>query len=246
MKRSLLRCLAILLIAIISLSVPSVIVNAEGDPSFELTKAYGNAGDTVQVELKINNNPGITAFSVSIGYSTDDLELIGIDDEGLFEFAISYGKLDANPVTISWYAADSGNKTDNGTVAVLKFRILDEAENSQVMITYDPENVFDSNLQNKRFVTVDGLVGIGEEPTEPPTAPAKVYLLGDVDGDDMVTIIDATYIQRKLASLPNQNGFIDEASDTDGDGSLSILDATFIQRWLAGLSSNDKIGQPIG
>ena len=70
-------------------------------------------------------------------------------------------------------------------------------------------------------------------------------ILGDVDGDGSVTIIDATYIQRKLAELPNQSAFVDAASDADGDHALSITDATFIQRWLADLPSNDDIGKPV-
>ena len=70
-------------------------------------------------------------------------------------------------------------------------------------------------------------------------------ILGDVDGDGEVTIIDATYIQRKLASIPIPFEFDDNAADTDGDSSVTIIDATYIQRWLASLTSNDNIGKPI-
>ena len=64
------------------------------------------------------------------------------------------------------------------------------------------------------------------------TAP----LLGDTDGDGVVTILDVTVIQRELALLPveNYNPF---AADTDGDGVVTILDATAIQQYLAGLPS---------
>ena len=75
--------------------------------------------------------------------------------------------------------------------------------------------------------------------------PISNALLGDVDGDGTVTIIDATYIQRQLASIPIPFEFNDTVADTDGDGSVTIIDATYIQRWLAALPSNDKIGQPI-
>ena len=70
------------------------------------------------------------------------------------------------------------------------------------------------------------------------------FLLGDVDGDNEVSILDATVIQRTLASLPVAF-YNEEAADADGDGEVSILDATNIQRWLAGLSSNEDIGNPI-
>ena len=69
-------------------------------------------------------------------------------------------------------------------------------------------------------------------------------LLGDVDGDGEVTIIDATCIQRKLASIATAK-FVEAAADTDEDGEVTIIDATVIQRWLAQLPSNDNIGKPI-
>lgn len=60
-------------------------------------------------------------------------------------------------------------------------------------------------------------------------------LIGDVDGDGVVSITDATFIQRHLAQLNT----IDEArhkyADTDKDGRISIADATMIQRFLAQL-----------
>ena len=97
----------------------------------------------------------------------------------------------------------------------------------------------------KYFGDSEGKTEIHSESIILPIINKPEILLGDVDGDNVVTILDATYIQRKLAGLPNQNGFIEEASDTDGDGDLSILDATFIQRWLAGLTANENIGKMI-
>ena len=69
-------------------------------------------------------------------------------------------------------------------------------------------------------------------------------ILGDVDGDDIVTILDATAIQRHLASIPTVS-YNEKAADADGDGSVSIIDATSIQRYLAQLSAPDGIGKVI-
>ena len=92
-------------------------------------------------------------------------------------------------------------------------------------------------------ITADNYVEPTEPPTIQPTEPSKL-ILGDVDGDDEVTIIDATCIQRKLASIPTAK-YIEAAADTDEDDEITIVDATTIQRWLAQLPSNDKIGKPI-
>ena len=67
-------------------------------------------------------------------------------------------------------------------------------------------------------------------------------LRGDADKDGIITIMDATRIQRFIAG-----GFdvdIDEAAaDADLDGSVGILDATRIQRFIAAMC--DMNGDPI-
>lgn len=56
-------------------------------------------------------------------------------------------------------------------------------------------------------------------------------LIGDVDGDGEVTIIDVTSIQRHLVDIPVK-AYNESAADADGDGIVTIFDATLIQRLL--------------
>ncbi|MDD6646130.1 MAG: RICIN domain-containing protein, partial [Oscillospiraceae bacterium] len=61
------------------------------------------------------------------------------------------------------------------------------------------------------------------------------YLLGDVNGDGVISIADATTLQKYLANIVD---FDDEqlaVADTNGDGSVSISDATQIQKYLVHL-----------
>ena len=78
-----------------------------------------------------------------------------------------------------------------------------------------------------------------EEPEETPDDDEEI--IGDADGDGMITIIDATIIQRKLAVI-KVTLFNPFAADTDGDGDISILDVTYIQRWLVKLNAPTRIG----
>ena len=75
-------------------------------------------------------------------------------------------------------------------------------------------------------------------------APVDVtYLVGDADGDGIITILDATKIQRLLAAMVNDpEGMIALRGDSDDNG-LDILDATRIQRWLAGFTTECPIGE---
>ena len=77
------------------------------------------------------------------------------------------------------------------------------------------------------------------------------FKLGDADGDDLVTILDATKIQRVLVDLDaDADGMIalrghvtyDSAEDS---GELNIMDATRIQRWLADYTVSTPIGEEV-
>ncbi len=91
----------------------------------------------------------------------------------------------------------------------------------------------------------DGYLYIDDQPHYIRGVYAEPLILGDVDGDGAVTVIDATYIQRKLAGIPLSFAFNDAVADVDGDQTVSVIDATIIQRWLSGSSSEERIGKPI-
>lgn len=126
-----------------------------------------------------------------------------------------------------------------------------------IKIFYDKANWYDRNMSITKndvqynYFNLDYVGDGGQQATEPtspteatePTETAPI-LLGDVDGDGEVTIIDATFIQRKLAGIA-VSPYVEAAADTDGDTVVTIIDATFIQRKLAGLPSNENIGKPI-
>ena len=69
-------------------------------------------------------------------------------------------------------------------------------------------------------------------------------LCGDADDDGLVTILDATVIQRTLANF-EVGDYNATAADADGDGTVTILDATAIQRKLADYHDGHLIGEPI-
>ncbi len=72
----------------------------------------------------------------------------------------------------------------------------------------------------------------------------KLVLLGDVNGDGEITILDAVYIQKYLAEIPDKD-FNISAADVTEDGTVTLIDVVYIQRWLAKLPCSDKIGQPM-
>lgn len=70
-------------------------------------------------------------------------------------------------------------------------------------------------------------------------------LLGDVDGNEDVTIADATYILRHEAGIDTPCAVTADFADVNRDGEITIMDATLIQKWLSNITVNCKIGEPI-
>ncbi len=70
-----------------------------------------------------------------------------------------------------------------------------------------------------------------EAVTEAPTLPP--YILGDVDGDKEVSIMDATEVQLVVAQIVILDDVKKLAADADRDGEISIMDSTQIQLFVA-------------
>lgn len=69
-------------------------------------------------------------------------------------------------------------------------------------------------------------------------SPFEMDLIyGDADGDGIVTISDATMLQKYLAEFDMPGNFVLEACDVNGDGRVSVSDVTCIQKYLAGFES---------
>ena len=72
-----------------------------------------------------------------------------------------------------------------------------------------------------------------------PADPIETMVPCDVDGDGVVSIMDATVIQRHIAQLSTIADERLKFADADKDGEVSIVDATHIQRKLAGLTDDE-------
>lgn len=79
-----------------------------------------------------------------------------------------------------------------------------------------------------------------EEPTtEPATEPEPVVLYGDVDQDGIITIQDATEIQKLGLGIGATEGSLASVlADVNGDGRISILDVTYVQKYICGGYNN--------
>ena len=63
-------------------------------------------------------------------------------------------------------------------------------------------------------------------------------LVGDLDFDGTVGILDATILQRHASGVAKLADDARSVADVDGDGKISVMDATYIQRELAGIGND--------
>ncbi len=189
--------------------------------TFYVESAQGKAGDTVVVKVKIKDNPGIVSFKVDLAFDSGVLELVSME-EGDFAGTVFGKDLTVNPVPMNWFDGVSSNNMTNGTLAILTFRIMDNAGIGQtpITLTFDEDNVFDSENHNSPFAVENGWVEITE------------YILGDANEDGKVNNKDLVAIQRYINSWGNSINLL--AADYNEDGKINNKDLVAIQRFING------------
>ena len=160
---------------IVSITVAAVIcfigiglmpVFSAGTLTISVSDVGGERGMTIDVAVRVTNNTGICGLQIEAGYDSSVLELKSIEkgDFGGGSGEVSFSSsISINPQIICWEdALASENNTSNGTLAVLKFEILDTAESgdSEITLTYDADNIFDKDLENVPVTVQYGIVHV--------------------------------------------------------------------------------------
>ena len=137
----------------------------------------------------------------------------------------------AIPGTPSWTPADTTFKS--GTQYTVKIPVTAEFEMGDIDTVTAKVNGKDA-----KFIAERKTGKIYAYYVEYTFDATKDYLLGDVNGDGQVTVVDATLIQKYISGLVTFSDTQKAAADVNGDGSVSVIDATLIQKYIAGLISN--------
>lgn len=153
----------------------------------------------------------IESIAVIRGYDNSTAQLYAEKYDRVFESLGEVPEIPTVAPTVAPTAAPTDDVTEIPTTDVTEAPTSDVTQTPTEDVTVEPTN------------------DVTEEPTQKP------FVLGDVDGDGEVSVMDATAIQLHIASLQTIPEDKLPAADADRDGDVSVLDATAIQLLVARL-----------
>lgn len=192
---------------------------------FVVSSPKANVGQTVTVTVSVENNPGIIAARLSIGYDATKLQLTGVVSSGLIGGTFTAGNdISANPYTVLWEdGLASNNYTGNGVMATYTFLVLENAALgvTPITVSYDQGSTFNCDMEDVEFALENGSIEITDRTP------------GDANDDGLVNLKDVAVIRRYLAggwdvTINNTN------ADVNADGEVNLKDVVLINRYLAG------------
>ena len=192
-------------------------------PVIEVQDTVARAGNTIQVPVLIKNNPGITAVTVNVEYNSDIMTLKSATNNNLLNGAMytASSSTNENPYTMIWVVGTSDIKS-NGTLATLEFEIKEGAEAGEypISISYNEDDIYNTNFENVHFYTADGMVTV------------KDIMPGDVNGDGKINTKDAALLLQYFVAIVNS--IDEEVADVNNDGKVNSKDASMILQYCAG------------
>ena len=195
---------------------------AVGTPTLVVESKHAASGSSVEVDISVENNPGIAGarFSVSFG---DDLTLVEAVPGETFA-ALDYTAPESlvSSCYFNWDSLDA-EVAEDGVLLTLTFEVSEAAQPNETLsidVSYRYGDIYNSNLDSLEFDLVNGIVTIIN------------YIPGDVNSDGVVNGKDVTLIRRLNAGAAVEINLA--AADVNDDGVINGKDVTLIRRKNAG------------
>lgn len=218
-KKILSVCLALILLVCIPMQA-----FAEGTPTFAAGSAEASPGDTIEIPVLVENNPGIIALAVNISFDSNVLTLqeasasTSVFPQDRITFGGSY---DTDSFNILWEdGASDENYTVNGTLAVLTFLVNEDAPTGESVITvsYTASSVLDYDLNEVAFTTRNGSVTV---------VPTEVGGWSFAEGSELYTFDAENSDYRFVCGLNVYDPVITDEVVTTGGWSYEVVPNEF-------------------
>lgn len=151
----------LVMLLIFTLCIPVNIVFADNF-NVVVENKTANTGDTVDINISLENNSGIIAALFNVEYDKERLELINVQDGQILDGGTFSPNYKSYPYKVVWNSATTTNFTDNGVLVVLKFKVLENAQSGKAFINlaYNENDVFDVDLNNVLITVMNGGIDV--------------------------------------------------------------------------------------
>lgn len=203
-------------------AVPSFAQDASPCAEILIASVRGIPGTLVQVDVSIQDNPGLAAFRFALQYDADVLQPLHVlKGEVLTSGSLYSNVRSANrvPLVVNW--DDPADVTQDGVLFSVQFRIDPAAAAGEypLALSYRQADVCNARFEDVILTWDDPLV--------------QVICPGDANEDGKLNLLDAALIARWLVG--GWDVTIHETkADADKDGAVSLKDVVLIRRLLAG------------
>ena len=224
MTKTLKSTLAVLLAIVLLISaMPITASAAASDMKITVSTKNAMAGQTVEIDVAVSNNPGVAAISLDIDYDKDNLILMGFtyNTDALAGAQTTPYNENARIPTL-FMVNGTANIEGDFKFATLTFKVKDNAQeniSAPVTVTFDPDNIYNIAENNIDCIVVGGVVNIIS------------CIPGDINGDEKVNSKDVSRLMQYHAHWDVEVN--EPALDTNGDGKLNSKDVTRLMQYLA-------------
>lgn len=140
-------------------------VSATESPQIIASDAEGCSGDTVDITVSLENNPGIVSMTLTVDFDENVLTLIGVSDTSLMPGQMHTTRK-VSPYILTW--ENDTSKTDyyaDGTLVTLSFQISETAKVGEYSITLDHpwDGIYNYDIENIDFILNSGTVRVIEK-----------------------------------------------------------------------------------
>ena len=151
------KIVSILMIAMMVLSVFTIFASAADEPTLTVETVKAEPGETVEVNVFIENNPGIYCYALAFEYDTTRLNLV---DKAAN--TTDWGGSQTVGTKLVWDSS-TGDIDFDGLMLTLTFEVLADAAdgNAEVTIVYDEGDLCNFDEEDVLPVILSGYVMVG-------------------------------------------------------------------------------------
>lgn len=194
-------------------------------PTITVQSLADTAGATINVNVVIENNPGILGATLEFEYDEGLTLLNATAGDAFSALTMTKPGKFTSPCKFVWDGQEiSSEDVKDGTILTLQFKIdenSDAGDDFEIDISYENGDILDANLCAVDVDLISGCISVVD------------FLPGDLDGDSIVNTRDIILLRRDVAGGYEQV-VNTAAGDVNNDGKRNTLDIIYVRRYVAG------------